>query len=212
MNLSELKKNYGIGITGGIASGKTTVGNFIKKYGYELFDADLLSREAVKKGSTGLEKIIKVFGSGIIDTDGNLDRKKLGEIVFSDKSLKQELENIIHPQLEELLYQKIENTSLIKIPKIWFYDAALLFETNRHKEFKEVWTTYCPVKIQLERIKKRNPDKFEFFKKIIHQQMPMEEKLKLSDRTIDTHVSLEALENTVKKLLFEADTSCQKLV
>ena len=147
IQIDELQKKYGIGLTGGIASGKTTVASILADLGFPVIDADLLSRKAVKPGTKGLAKVVSTFGGVILDEDGQLNRGKLGKIVFDDPSKLKKLESIIHPEIDLLLFEELEVLGLFQHPRHWFYEAALLFETKTDIKYKCMLTVKSNSKI-----------------------------------------------------------------
>lgn len=198
--IDNLFQNFGIGITGGIATGKSTVTKILRDCHFFVGDADQLAREVVQPGTNAYQKIVQEFGKDILAPNRNIDRKILGKIIFNSQKLKKKLEEIVHPEIYCALTLCLEKKGLIDNPSLWFYDAALLFESNRYKEFYKIWTTFCPKEIQIERIKKRNPENYQTLVKAIDQQMSLEHKKLLSDEIIDTNVPMEILKTTVKNL------------
>lgn len=193
-------KSHGIGLTGGIATGKSTVARMIAAEGIPVFDADQLARDALAPGSKGHAAVSARFPK-VLAADGSIDRKSLGAIVFADPPVKEWLEATIHPIIGELLAAKLIAAGLLKEPKLWFYEAALLFETGRDQEFRKIWTTTCPEDVQLARIKSRNPDTYESLKKAISAQLPSSEKARRSAVVINTDKSLSALNAEIVTLL-----------
>lgn len=195
-----LLKTHGIGLTGGIATGKSTVAQMIAKAGTPVFDADQLARAAIAPGSAGHRAVTARFPE-ILGDDGVIDRKKLGAIVFADKKAKDWLEATLHPIIASLLARALDEAGLVDAPKLWFYEAALLFETGRAKDFRKIWTTTCPEPVQLARIKNRNPETFKALQKAIAAQMPSAEKARRSQVVIDTDKPMAELEAEVLALL-----------
>jgi dephospho-CoA kinase len=197
MNTIELKQKYGIGLTGGIATGKSTVAEMVRKSGFLCIDADQLSRDAVNAGTDGLRSVVEKFGEAVLNDDGSLNRAALGQIIFNDAQKRAQLEQIIHPRIHILLDQHLESNGLIERPRFWFYEASLLFETNRIAEFSQIWCTYCDEQTQIDRVIKRNALTSEDAKKIIHSQMPAGEKADQSNIVIDTACSINELKSLV---------------
>ena len=130
-----------IGLTGGIASGKTTASNILRSFGATIIDADHLARKVVKKGEPALDKLVAAFGEAILTNDGELNRKKLGEIVFNDNKKLEKLNDILHPLINSLaikLFQKERNKGKDKI----VYDSPLLIEKNLIHMVDKVWLIY----------------------------------------------------------------------
>lgn len=201
MNTALIIKKFGIGLTGGIATGKSTVAKILRSLHYQVIDADELSRKVTEPGSEGLLHIAEQFGTDIIKADGTLDRKALSAKVFAAPELRIKLEGITHPLIHKALIQKLKESGLMDHPKIWFYEAALLFEAGRAKEFREIWVTYCEHDTQIQRLQNRdniNRDKAE---RVIQAQMPALEKAKLGQVIIQTDRPIKDIEAQVRKAL-----------
>ncbi len=166
-----------IGLTGGIASGKSTVASILMGKGYRVIDSDNISREVVKAGKPAYNDLINCFGKHILNRDGSLNRKKLGDLVFTDEKLLQVLNNITHPYIfKELINQinlECNNNKTI------FVDIPLLFE-NYHELIKqgiifdEIWLVYVDEKTQLDRLMLRNNLKEKQAINRINAQIPLE--------------------------------------
>lgn len=185
-----------IGLTGGIGSGKTTVSNILKEWGIIILDADMIAREIVEPGNTALEEIKKEFGLSIIDKYGNLDRKKLGQIVFCNKSNMEKLNNIMHKKIIDEIQDRIEK---IKDKKMVVIDAALLIETGVYKIVDEIWVVYISRRQQIERLKIRDNLSEDEINKRIDSQMPIDEKKKYADVVIDNSKDINYLMDQIKK-------------
>jgi dephospho-CoA kinase len=131
------------GLTGGIATGKTTVANLFREKGIYIIDADLIAREVVKKGMPAWRMIKEEFGDEILREDGELDRKKLGSIVFSSKEKIQKLNSIVHPFVREKMMEEIERA--ISTEKNILLDIPLLFENGIHQWLRPVILVYAPL-------------------------------------------------------------------
>ena len=129
--MKDFFKEWGYGLTGGIATGKSTVASLLRKHGYIVIDADQLSRQVVKPGSAGLSKIVAEFGVAYLLSDGTLNRQKLGESVFADKNTRDSLGAILYPLIEAELIRQLTDLGAAKSRRPWFYDASLLFERRR---------------------------------------------------------------------------------
>ena len=171
------------GLTGGIATGKTTVASLFKEKGVYIIDADLIAREVVKKGLPAWKMIKEEFGNDVLQEDGELDRKKLGSIVFSSKEKIQKLNSIVHPFVRERMMEEIEKA--ISMERNILLDIPLLFENGIHKWLRPVILVYAPVEVQIERLMKRDGLSREECEKRIKAQMPIEEKKRLADYIID---------------------------
>ncbi len=184
-----------IGLTGSIATGKSQSSKVFKQLGCYIIDADKLSRTLTTKDSKCLKDIVGTFGTDILKNDGTLNRKKLASIIFNDKQLKIELERIIHPHIirktNEIIAKKYNTTDII-------IDAPLLFEVGLDRICDKVIVIYAKYHLQLSRLMKRdNLSKKEATKRIA-LQMPIEEKMKLADITIDNSGTLIELKRNIK--------------
>eukprot|EP01120_Amphizonella_sp_Union-15-10_P015534 TRINITY_DN8019_c0_g1_i2.p1 TRINITY_DN8019_c0_g1~~TRINITY_DN8019_c0_g1_i2.p1 ORF type:complete len:176 (-),score=30.06 TRINITY_DN8019_c0_g1_i2:179-706(-) len=170
-----------LGLTGGIASGKSTVVDILKKHGYQIIDLDLISREVVSPGQKAYKKILGEFGQGILLEDKTLDRKKLGEIIFSDQDLRKKLNSFTHPEIFKLLIKRIV-WHYLKGTRILIIDAPLLFESGLSKWVQKVVVVYVPSHVQLQRLISRDSslsnDSSELARKKISSQQSLEEKKK----------------------------------
>jgi dephospho-CoA kinase len=180
-----------VGLTGSIAVGKSFVLEVLRQLGAFTLDADLTAREVVAKGTKGLRLIVENFGEEILNEKGELDRVKLGAIVFADEAKRQLLNSIVHPivhkaQSKWLTGREGENPNGIAV-----IDAALMIESGGYKRFNKLIVVFCEPKIQLERLMSRNNlSKTEAIKRI-NSQMPQDEKKKFADFLIDTSEGFE---------------------
>lgn len=189
---------FTIGLTGGIGSGKSIVSDLFAELGVPVIDTDQLSRELVEQGSPLFNEITKHFGEEILLTSGDLNRKKLRQLIFSNADEKLWLEQLLHPAIRELLLNKLSSCSdayaIIVVP--------LLFE-NKDNSFSFLNRTLvvdCPESIQLERASARDQSKLTEIKKIIDSQIPRPQRLSLADDIISNDSSLESLREDVLKL------------
>lgn len=192
-----------IGLTGGIASGKTTVSTFLKSKGYEVIDADLISREIYNVDEDVYKKVITEFGTEILNNDRTINRKKLGKVVFNNKLKLKKLNEITHPIITNKILKKIEESKL-RGEKICFVDAALLIEANLVKYVDEVWLVVADEEVQINRLMKRDNISYEDAKKRIESQMPVVEKKKYADFIINNSESVEYTIEQVTRLLNKA--------
>lgn len=186
-----------IGLTGGIGTGKTTVSNMIQSLGYKVVNADLVAHEALKKESGVFDKIIKTFGEGILNSQGEIDRKKLGDIVFKDKFMLGKLESIVHPYIQtEVLKQK---TSLEKAGiEMAFYDVPLLYEKKMEKKFDKIVLVTCKKDLQIRRTIQRSGMTEDEVKRRITLQIPLENKARVAHYVIRNDGALEELQMKVQ--------------
>ena len=187
-----------IGLTGGIASGKTAVSDFLKKEGYLVVDADVLSREVVKRGSAGLAEIVQAFGREMLEEDGSLNRKALAARIFTDEEARKTLDGITHPKIEALAKEKL--SAKAKEDKAFFV-VPLLFESGMDALCDEVWLVHASDEIRLERLKIRDGIDEDYAKNKIASQMSEEERQKRADKIIENTGDLLALKEKVKKML-----------
>lgn len=192
-----------IGLTGGIASGKSTVSNYLITKGYQVIDADNIARAVVKKGSIGLEKIVNVFGSSILLENGSLDRKKLREIVFNEKEALNQLEEITHPLIIDRIKENIKVMRENEMINIVFLDCPLLFEMSLEHLVDEVWLVSTTIQKQISRIVERDDTTASKAKNIINQQMPLDQKAEKSDVIIENNSSIDTLKSKIDLLLKE---------
>jgi len=173
-----------IGLTGGIATGKSTVARFFEERGAVVIDADTLSREAVAPGSKTLECVAAAFGSEMLLPDGGLDRKRLGRLVFSDADKRRRLEEIIHPEISRLADERIARAAA-EGHRVVFYMAPLLIEAGTCNRVDEIWVVTVTPAVQLERLMKRNDIGQEEAERIIASQMSLAEKERRGRVVID---------------------------
>ncbi|OKL38309.1 dephospho-CoA kinase [Domibacillus mangrovi] len=187
-----------IGLTGGIASGKSTVSNLLKEKGFAIIDADIAARVVVEPGQPVLEKMIEVFGPGIRAADGALDRPALGKMVFYDEEKRKQLNEIIHPAVREWMMEQKEKAIMAGKKNI-FLDIPLLFESNLTWMVEKTLLVYVDPEIQLKRLMERNDYSEEEAKARIQSQMPIEEKRAWADDIINNNGTLEETKNQVDK-------------
>ncbi|MGL6064814.1 MAG: dephospho-CoA kinase [Fusobacteriaceae bacterium] len=194
-----------LGITGGIASGKSTVSNFLRELGMEILDADILSREVIEE-EENKKYLLDIFGSEIFIKNNNeniIDRKKIREIVFNDKKKLEMLNNLIHPKVIEKFENRKKTNDKKQEKKIRIFDIPLLFEKKLEYLCDYILTVYTDKNIQIERIIERDKIDYELAIKIINSQMNISEKIKKSDFTINNNGSLEELKDKINDVLKE---------
>lgn len=193
-----------IGLTGGIASGKSSVAKTFRTLGVYVIDADALAREVVEPNTEGLNKIIAHFGQDILLENGSLNRKKLAAEIFTSETKRDTLESILHPlisQLSKERFEEIQNKGV----SYALYEAPLLFEKNLHKDCDRTILVHVSFEWQLKRLMNRdNLDEIEAQKRI-DSQMPLETKLLLADHTIDNNGSPAETEQHVVLLKSKLD-------
>lgn len=181
-----------IGLTGSIAVGKSYVCEIFRKLGAFVLDADQTAREVVQPNTKGLQKIIKNFGTEVLQPNGELDRIKLGAIVFADEVKRQLLNSIVHPLVIEKQDEWLKQIESEKPDAICIIDAALMIESGGHKRFDKLIVVWCDSVIQLERLMLRNNLSAEDAAKRINSQMPQDEKKTYADFMIDTSCGFDA--------------------
>ena len=189
-----------IGLTGGIASGKSTVATELRKQNVPVFDADEVSRNAVAKGSKGLALVAEVFGAEYLTADGEMDRAKISQLVFSDKEALKTLEGILHKivwdEAEAFLAEAREQKA-----KLAVLDVPLLIETKWHERVDLVWLVAVSKEQQIKRAMIRSGMTEEEVKARIAAQMSLEDKKKFADVVLDNSGALEeTLEQVHKEL------------
>ncbi len=188
-----------VALSGGIASGKTTVSDTFASFGVPVIDADILARQAVAPASEGLEKITSRFGKAILTADGTLDRKKLRSVVFDDSKARSDLEKIVHPQVRQLTLQQLNHHekkgapyALIVIP--------LLIETEQQSHYDHVIIVDVDRETQINRIAIRDRSSRELAEKILASQATREQRLSAADDVIYNECSKEELVTRVEEL------------
>lgn len=189
-----------IGLTGGIASGKSTVSAELRKMGVPVFDADAEARSAVNKGSEGLALVAAAFGSDYLTDAGELDRAKVSELVFHDKQALKTLENIIHKIVWQRAESFLENCRASKQQAV-VLDVPLLIETGWHRQVDCVWLVAVSRRQQIERAMLRSGMTEEEVTARIEAQMPLAEKKQYADVVLDNSGSLEQTIAAVHKEL-----------
>jgi dephospho-CoA kinase len=191
----------GIAITGGLASGKSTIAEILRSLGQTVFNADQLAREVVEPGTPGLAEIVKEFGEGVLNPRGELDRTRLRDQVFGDAEKRARLEGILHPRIQNLLKEKLARADLNTPEAIWFYEIPLLFETGGENRFRAVWLAACPEAVQVQRAMTRDGITKEQALKIMASQWPLERKAAKADVIFDTTKSKDQLTKEIKNLV-----------
>jgi len=185
-----------IGLTGGIGSGKSTVAQFLEELGAVIVDVDKIGHEAIKPGSEAWERVVSEFGKSIVTVSGDIDRAKLGEIVFNNHEALLRLNQIIHPVIDNMLMAKLEECRR-KGVKVVVLEAAAMLEAGRASQVDEIWITVAPESAVLQRLSGRSGYSEEESKARIHAQLSNEERIKHADVVIDTDCSLDELKARV---------------
>jgi dephospho-CoA kinase len=195
-----------IGLTGGIASGKTAVAKILERLGAAIVDADALAREVVAPGQDAWREIVATFGSGVLQPDQTLDRQKLRAMIFDDPPARKKLEGIVHPRVRALAEQRV-NEHAAAGREIVVYVVPLLFEGNLHEWLRPVILVACDVRTQKRRLQERDRIDAAAAQKHIDAQMSLDEKRRLADYVIDNDGSLEELERQVQAVLQKIKTT-----
>lgn len=191
-----------IGLTGGIASGKSTASSILKSFGAKIIDADILARKVVEKGQPALENIINTFGNSILNSQGELNRRVLGEIVFDNQENLKKLNQIVHPAVNFLALSLFEKERIKGKEKI-VYDCPLLIEEKLLYLVDQVWLIYINEETQLKRLMKRDKFTKDQAMKRINNQMPLVEKIKYADVIIDNSGGTDDLRKKLKTLWYK---------
>ena len=189
-----------IGLTGGIASGKSTVSAILRRLGAQVIDADALAREVVEPHRPAWNEIVQTFGNKVLQADNTLDRKKLRKTVFDNPEARKQLEAITHPKIRKLAQQKIKDYASSGASLV-VYEAPLLFETGVHLWLRPVILVACDSAAQRRRLQQRDNLTPAEIEQHLGAQMSLEEKRKLADCVIDNNGTLEDLESKVKTLV-----------
>jgi dephospho-CoA kinase len=188
------------GLTGGIGAGKSTVANMFQESGIPVVLADDVGREVASKGSDGLAEIVRSFGSDVLDSNGELDRRKLGTLIFNDPDRRRELEAILHPRVRDQsreLFSQLEQAG----NQIVVYESALLYETQRHTEMRGVILVTASEEQRIARVRSRDGSEEEAVRQRIKAQMDDEEKRGLADYIIENNGDLQVLRREVDSLI-----------
>lgn len=175
-----------IGLTGSIASGKSTVSKMFDDFTIPVVDADKISREVVTPGEAAYEKVIHTFGKEIVQEDQMIDRKKLGAIIFSDEAKRQQLNNIVHPAVREKMLEQ-RDSFVSEGAKCVVLDIPLLFESKLTHFVDKIMVVYVDENTQLARLMERDGSEEEEAMQRIQSQIPVSEKAKLADAIIDNN-------------------------
>jgi dephospho-CoA kinase len=168
-----------VGLTGGIGAGKSTVANMFSQLGALVVDADQLARQAIEPGSIGFDEVVNAFGETLL-TDSEIDRQKLGAIVFKDSAKRKILESIIHPKVQEMLAAKI---STLNPGDVLIYEIPLLVETGAMEKFDYIITVESDIENRLDRLFERGLEEDEAERRIAAQAKP-EERIAVANRVI----------------------------
>jgi len=196
-----------IGLTGGIASGKSTVSRILKELGAEVIDADLVAKEIIRPQSPAWKELVAAFGKGILNDDKTINRRKLGQIVFGNPTALAKLNAITHPRIIEKIKDKIREIQNRDEEKIIVIDAPLLIEAGMVPLTDEVWVVVVDPETQLHRLMARDHFTFQEALNRLNAQLPLAEKMKYARRIIDNRGSIEETAREVRRLWEELQNS-----
>jgi len=188
-----------IGLTGGIGSGKTTASGYLKELGGVIIDADMIGHRVLEEAGVKNE-LVKLFGKEILDKNGFIDRKKLGDIAFgADKEPLKLLNRLTHPRIKKIIEDELKKYRR-QGAKVAIVEAPLLIEAGFASLVDEIWATTAPEEVIVKRLKDKNGLTYSQIMNRIHAQLPAEERNSYADVIIDTDVSLNELKEKVNKL------------
>jgi len=187
-----------VGVTGGIASGKTTVARMLEELGAPAIEFDRLARQIVEPGMPALEDIVACFGAGVLRGDGRLDRKRLGSLVFQDEKKRKELERITHPRIVAAFHAEAREMTEKATHRIIQAVIPLLFEVNLQHLVHKVLLVYIPRQLQIERLMSRDGISREAAENVLQAQWPIDDKIPLSDFVIRNDTFLEETRKQVE--------------
>ena len=188
-----------LGLTGGIASGKSAVAAVLRELGFAVLDADGLAHKLIEPGQPAYDEVVQEFGPSIIDPSGRVDRSKLGAIVFADQPKLDRLNAIVHPRVAEVVFSQFEAWRRSGVRDAAFVEAALLIESGIHKKLDGLVVAWCRPEQQLERLLARGLSEIEARRRIA-AQLPVVKKLRLATEKIDCSGRLEETRSQVEAL------------
>ncbi len=192
-----------IGLTGGIASGKSTVSYVLKSLGAVIIDADQVARKVVEPGQPAWQDIVKEFGHEILNEDMSINREALGRLVFKDQKLLEKLNRITHPRVIEYFEQELARLAKERPDSVVVLDVPLLFESGMDRLADEIWVVWADEPVQLERLMEREGFTSEEAWQRIRAQMPLTEKARRADKIIDNSGTLEETVEQITKFFHE---------
>jgi dephospho-CoA kinase len=187
-----------IGLTGGIACGKSTVASMLVSLGAILIDADQLARDVVMPGRPALQQIVERFGPDVMLPDGTLNRKALGAIIFNEPAARKELEAITHPLIRKAMWDQMHQAEEAYPDKLVVVDVPLLFESKLQGYFQKIMVVYVSETVQLQRLIERDGISLESAEQRLQAQMPIDQKKLLADIVIDNSGSLADTEKQIQ--------------
>jgi len=194
------KKGLFLGVTGGIATGKTVVANVLQELGAGLIDLDLIARKVVERGTPGLGELIEYFGNQFLHEDGTLDRKMLSKIVFQDADKRKRLEEVTHPFIFEELLKEVNNITEKDEEAIIQVVVPLLIEKKAQSLFDRVIVVYIPQELQIERLTRRDGISRQEAANMLKAQLPIDDKLEHADFVVNNEGSLQDTRRQVEEI------------
>lgn len=198
--MSAPRKFLLVGLTGGIATGKSTVSGILRGLGCEIIDADLLAREVVEPGQPALAQIASEFGRDVVTASGALDRKRLGAIIFADPERRRRLEAITHPAIRDRFLARLDELAEQGFVGIVVFDAAVMIESGNYKNMDRLVVVVTDDPTQMTRLHGRDGTAAPENRRKIDSQMPLAEKAKLADYVIDNSGSRDATAEQVRRV------------
>jgi dephospho-CoA kinase len=195
-----MRKFLLVGLTGGIATGKSTVSEFFRRLGAVIIDADLLAREVVEPGEPALAQVAAEFGDDVLQGDGTLDRKKLGAVVFGNAERRKRLEQITHPAIRDRFLRRLSELEAQGFDGIVFWDAPVMIESGGYRDMDKLVVVATDEGTQSARLCARDGIETTEAHRKIGSQMPVAEKAKLADYVIDNAGDRDATEAQVREV------------
>lgn len=189
-----------IGLTGGIATGKSTVAEALRGLGLPVIDADQVARQVVQPGQPALNELVSAFGPSILRPDGQLDRTRLGALIFADTAARRRLNDITHPHILKAM-DEMRQAAEARGERVLVLDVPLLFEAGMQGSVDRVWVVAAPESVQMRRLMNRDGISAEEARQRIQAQMSLTDKIGRADAVIDNSGSVEAARSRVQYLL-----------
>lgn len=188
-----------VGLTGGIGTGKSEVSRILARLGAAVIDADQVGHEAYSKGSKAWNDLVAAFGRGVLKPDGEIDRKKLGDVVFSDPKALKKLNSIVHPAMYRIFQRRLKDLDRERA-EVVVLEAAVLIEAGWTSLVNEVWVITSSEEKAVERVRSRSGLSEELIRARIRAQLPQEERVRHADTVIDNNGDLPSLKEKVESL------------
>lgn len=204
-----------VGLTGGIACGKSYTLRALKRLGAETIDSDLLARRVVAQGLPAYEQIVQEFGRGVLKTNGDLDRKRLGEIIFTDSESRRRLNEIVHPHIlaeEEKRIAHLEREDHSPKAPMVVVDAALMIEAGSYRKYDFLIVVYCHPGIQLRRLMARDQISEEGALLKVATQLPVIEKIQYADFVVETSGKMSDTDEQVRQVFKELIVRYEEMI